>query len=331
MRRLEIQRQMDPDAIASVNALLAEAALADGDRPLSDHLWLDLVNRGVNRGVNCGRDGFVGVIARDDRDDDNPNDDEMVPIAYAQASRANASWTLELVVAPSHRGDLRAIGTDLIGAALGVIGAEGGGRVDWWVFSPSPAHDELAATIGLRPGRRLSQLRRPLPTAERPEIKTRAFVPGADEDAWLTVNNRAFESHREQGGWDRETLLMREHEPWFDPAGFLLHERDGRIAGFCWTKLHTDHDPPLGEIYVIAVDPDFHGQGLGKQLTLAGLDSIARRGVSIAMLYVDTDNTAGLRLYEGLGFTVHRTDRAYVGDIASSVDETANSGATEAS
>ena len=303
---------MDPDAIASVRNLLAEAERADGHRPLSDHLWLDLVNGGSN--------GFIGVIARDDGD---------VPIAYAQASRANSSWMLELVVAPSHRGDLSAIGRELIGAALDVIGADGGGRVDWWVFEAAPEHDELAVAVGLRPERRLSQMRRPLPTDERPTIETRAFVPGADEDAWLTVNNRAFAEHREQGGWDRDTLVLREREPWFDPAGFLLHERDGRLAGFCWTKLHTDHDPALGEIYVIAVDPDFQGLGLGKQLTLAGLDSIARRGITVAMLYVDADNTAGVRLYEQLGFTVHRTDRAYVGDIAPTVDATDRHGAVE--
>ena len=41
---------------------------------------------------------------------------------------------IELVVAPSRRGDLFSIGRELIGAALDVIGADGGGRVDWWVF-----------------------------------------------------------------------------------------------------------------------------------------------------------------------------------------------------
>jgi mycothiol synthase len=319
VRQLEIERQMDADAIASVSALLTEAERADGHKPLSDHLWLDL----VNSGVSGGRTGFVGVIAHDGQDG------RQAPVAYAQASRANASWMIELVVAPSQRGDLFGIGRELIGAALDVIAADGGGRVDWWVFEPTPAHEELAAAIGLRPERRLTQMRRSLPTEARPAIETRPFVPGADEDAWLAVNNRAFAAHREQGGWDRETLELREQEPWFDPAGFLLHERDGRLAGFCWTKLHTEHDPPLGEIYVIGIDPDFQGLGLGKQLTLAGLDSIARRGVTIGMLYVDADNTAGVRLYDGLGFTVHRTDRAYVGEIPDSVDDAERRGTVE--
>ena len=72
----------------------------------------------------------------------------------------------------------------------------------------------------------------------------------------------------------------------------------------------------IGEIYVIAVDPDFQGLGLGSQLTLAGLASIAARGIDIGMLYVDGDNTAAMATYRSLGFTVHRTDRAYTADVA---------------
>jgi mycothiol synthase len=300
VRCLEIKRQMTPTDIAVVSGLLVAAERADGHRPLDDHLWLDL--------VEGGRRGFAGLVAWEP--------DHEHPVAYAQVTRGNNSWALELVVHPHHRYEMAAIGPELLDAALGVVAAEGGGHVHWWVFEPTAAHDALAASVGLSPGRTLYQMRRALPLEESTTVATRPFRVGVDEQRWLEVNNRAFHDHPEQGGWDLDTLAQRENEPWFDPAGFLLHERDGRLAAFCWTKIHHDHDPVLGEIYVIAVDPDFHGQGLGRALTLAGLDHLARQGVTIGMLYVDADNTAGLNLYRSLGFTTHRTDRAYTGDIA---------------
>ena len=147
-------------------------------------------------------------------------------------------------------------------------------------------------------------------------VEVRPFVPGRDEATWLEVNNRAFHWHPEQGGWDLETLRNREEQPWFDPAGFLLHERDGKLAAFCWTKVHAHHDPPLGEIYVVAVDPSFRGLGLGRAMVLAGLDHLAGLGLTVGMLYVDSDNAGARHLYQDLGFTTDHVDRAYVGDVA---------------
>jgi mycothiol synthase len=296
---LEIKRQISAQEIAEITELLQTAELSDGIRPLSDHLWLDL--------VEGGRAGFAGVVARET--------EGGRLIGYAQVSRGNSSWTLELVIDPGRRDRMTDVGEDLLRAALDVVAHDGGGQVHWWVFEPTPTHTAMAERVGLEPGRTLHQMRRPLPTDEHAGVPTRAFEVDRDEEAWLYVNNRAFWDHPEQGGWDRETLRQREKEPWFDPAGFRLHERDGRLAAFCWTKVHRDHDPVLGEIYVIGVDPDFQGLGLGRALTLAGLDHLAGRGVTVGMLYVDAENRAGIALYGKLGFEIHRTDRAYTGEV----------------
>ena len=106
-------------------------------------------------------------------------------------------------------------------------------------------------------------------------------------------------------------------QPWFDADDLRLHERDGRLAAFCWTKRHAAE---RGEIYVIGVDPDFQGLGLGTQLTLAGLDHLASVGVTEALLYVAAENTAATAMYDRLGFVVQRTDQAYVGHVVASVE-----------
>jgi mycothiol synthase len=288
------------DAIADLHAvhrLLDAAAAVDHRYPLSDHLRMELAHGGAP--------GFAAITV---------HEGEHLA-GYAQLGLIKGTRNIELAIDPADRGDA-SIARRLLVTAVDLVAHDGGGPVQWWAFDAGPNDEALAASAGLASTRSLLQMRRPLPTGLPVEVTTRPFVPGQDEDAFLAVNNRAFASHPEQGGWTRQTLAQREAEPWFDPAGFLLHERDGRLAAFCWTKLHDDEDPVLGEIYVIAVDPDFQGLKLGNQLTLAGLASIADRGVTTGMLYVDGGNTAAVTMYEHLGFTVHRTDRAYTREVS---------------
>jgi len=301
--RVERKERLDAEEIGAINELLAAAAAADDHAPLDEHAWLDL--------VQGGRSGFAALVAWEPG---HPH-----PVGYAQVNRGGGSWAVEYVVDPHHRVPGSTIGPDLLAEAGTLIAEQGGGHVHLWVSRSGPESDRVADAIGLRPGRALYQMRRQLPVdaelIDSPLPRTRAFVPGRDEQAWLEVNNRAFEWHPEQGGWDLATLKERESQAWFDPEGFLVHEEDGRIDGFCWTKVHADHDPPLGEIYVIAVDPAVTRRGLGRGLTLAGLDHLARQGLRTGMLYCDAANTRAVKLYVDLGFTVNHIDRAYVGDV----------------
>ncbi len=294
MRVVEVSQHPTDAQRHALVGFVERAGRRLGARPLSDHLWLDLRSGTA--------DGFVAVLVTD----------ETGPIAMAQISAANDTSSIEAFALPDV-GDGETVRNDAIETALDTFAATGGGQVFWWVDDPTPGDRGFASAHGFEPVRDLHELRRPLPLDGRAAVETRSFRPGRDDEAWLTVNNRAFAGHGEQGGWTTDTLAQRIAEPWFDADGFRLHEIDGRLAAFCWTKIHRELDPPIGEIYVIAVDPDFHGRGLGRELTLAGLDSIADRGVGVTNLYVDDNNAPAIGLYESLGFTIHRTRRAYSG------------------
>jgi mycothiol synthase len=176
----------------------------------------------------------------------------------------------------------------------------------WAHGQHSPLGPELAGR-GYHKTRVLWQLRRPLQglTAANPpaDVTIRAFIPGQDEAAWLAVNAAAFAVHPEQGRWTLHDLQLREAEPWFDPAGFLLADRAGELLGFHWTKIHGEG---LGEVYVLGVSPHAQGMHLGRELLAAGLQHLADRGCAQVLLYVDDTNTAALRLYDSVGF--HRYD-----------------------
>ena len=280
MVQVRAQRSLSATEHAQVTAFL-KAAYDDGCPRLNDHLTSDL--------THGERDGFRASIAAEG--------DTIV--GYAQASAANDGVLIGAVAA--HLDNT----SRLLHELLRMVPA--GVAVTWW---STEAHATIADDLGLTPDRRLFRMGRSLPIANTTDVTLRPFRVGIDEHAWLSVNNAAFANHGEQGGWDLDTLLQREREPWFRADGFLLHDRDDRLAAFCWTKLHPG-STLTGEIYVIAVHPDFHGHGLGKALTVAGLQHLHSVGAQAAMLYVDAANDAAVGLYRSLGFEIEHTDQSY--------------------
>lgn len=303
MVRLEAIHDLTAQRRAAIVALVHDVERHTGEPPLPDHIRLALEH---------GDDDLIAVIAW--------SDDTVA--GYAQAVRIDDAFSLGTVLS---RGLDAAVGrhvtNSLVEAACARIAAEGGGDVSWWIADTrADVHQcwmTAAAASGFHLDRTLLQLRVDLPLdATAPfDIATRAFVPGTDEMAWLDVNNAAFGDHPEQGGWTLDTLMLRERQAWFDPTGILMHDRDGRLAAFCWTKEHRETHPMMGEIYVIAVRPDFHGLGLGRAMAVAGLAHIAAQGLGTGMLYVDEANVAAVTLYRSLGFTEHHRNHAMVGVV----------------
>jgi mycothiol synthase len=302
----------DPNLANDITALLDRAARANGHAALSEHKRITLLRTTVDSAALSGESHLIaGVVARAGSLSD------VVGYAPLVGDARSRQYALEVVVEPT-ADDPPALNDALVDASIDLVIRLGGGTLRLWISRASDSDDARAVAHGFRSDRSLIQMRCPLPLpgADRgrgPAVRTRPFRPGLDEAAWLTANNRAFGSHPEQGHWDLATLLEREKEPWFDPEGLLLLEEDGQVVGSCWTKVHADANPPMGEIYVIGVDPDFHGRGWGRALTQAGLDWLAQRGLTIGMLYVDADNVTALSMYRSMGFIEDHVDRAYVG------------------
>lgn len=183
-----------------------------------------------------------------------------------------------------------------------------------WVQAVEAGDDQRLAQLDLAPQRDLWQLRVGLPSLlpdSYSPVTTRAFTPD-DLDDFLRVNRDAFAWHPEQVLLDAEKFDKLTRQPWYDPQGFLILEQDAQVAGFCWTKVHADHSPPLGEIFAIAVAPEFSGRGLGAPLTHAGLNFLSQAGLRVGMLYVESDNSPAQRIYANLGFELHQVNRVYV-------------------
>lgn len=308
MSRAEIEqrdrtRPLAEDEAGEILALAIEAEAADGSPPLSEQFRLSVESRDPDvthlLAYAAGR--------------------ALAGYAQVRAGSGDEPPSAELVVAPRLR--RQGVGSALL-AAL-----PEDARV--WSHATGPAAaaaEAFARTGGLEPVRSLHVMGRSLvdgpawPEAVVPDgYRVRHFEPG-DEDAWVAVNAAAFASHPEQGSLTRRDLEQRMAQPWWDPEGLILvvdphnertEDRTGdRIAAFHWTKV----DPPggeVGEVYVVGVSPDRQGQGLGKAVTILGLDHLRARGQRDVVLYVDEENVAAVHTYASLGFTDREVHRQY--------------------
>jgi mycothiol synthase len=344
--RVEIVERLTREQRAGVLGLVRTASRLDGVAPLSEQVLLaardDLTADPADAATISTTSWHL--LAYDGA--------HLAGYAHRASGDPAEGSTAELVVVPSNR--RQGVGTALIhaledaalrdaalrDAAFGDAAVQDGapespspdaratpgGTVRVWSHGDLPAARALARRCGYSIVRELWQMSRslgpdgaPLPAASlREGFRTRHFVVGQDEDAWLRVNARAFVNHPEQGRMTRQDLDRRIAEPWFDAGGFLLVE-DTRgpvpvLAASHWTKVvpaDPPGGPPEGEVYVVGVDPAYQGLGLGTAVTVLGLAHLRERGLTQAMLYVDAENRAAVATYAGLDFARRAVDIMY--------------------
>ncbi|MFV0252764.1 MAG: mycothiol synthase [Beutenbergiaceae bacterium] len=270
----------DPDP-AAVRSLAVQVADCDGVAAFSEQTLL-----------NLDADRPVTHIALTDGE-------ELA--GYAQVDGDSG----ELAIHPRHR--RQGLGAQLLDMVLARPG------VNVWAHGPTPGAAPLAASRALAITRELWLMTAPppvsVPAPVVPDGLMVATFTAADAEDWVAVNARAFAAHPEQGRMTRSDLAARMAEPWFDPTVFWL-ARDSAthaLLGSMWVKIADG----VGEIYVLGIDPQAQGRGIGSLLTAFAMHAFAQRDLTGVELYVEGDNAAAIRTYRRAGFTRARADLQY--------------------
>ena len=287
----------------SVLDLIKAAHDFDGTPPIAEHVLLHLRH---------GGDKSDSHIVFEE-------DNQVIAYAHLDATDLVAGPSVEAVVHPKNRG--KGLGALILKEAIKVCGD----KTRIWSHGDLPAAKAIAKSLKLE--RLWSNLLMSKSLGEIQPITSkypiRTFIPDLDNQAFLSLNNKVFANYPDQGGWSGDDLKVRLNESWFDEKGFFVAEDNGELIGFCWTKIHGAHThshngeeddhghDALGEIYVLAVNPDYKGQGVGRDLTITGLNYLKYQGLNNVMLYVGVENKPAFNLYKSLGFNEFGSDVMY--------------------
>ncbi len=275
----------------------------------SDPVIAEAATHVMNRALDPElRDDRYGPDAQSDAAVAWHDRDDPVGIAIATGASADGPTVVDLII------DTRNLDPTEGDVAMEAVRTVAEGDIELWARPTSRAAEAVAAGLGLVAHRSLHRMAMDLSSEPADPVPTRPFTD-SDRDALRAVNNAAFAGHPDQGGWSVADLDAALAQPWVDPNGIRLYEHDAELKGFCWTKIHRYHDQPVGEIYVIALDPSVHGQGLGGPMTAAGIKWLYDQGIRRLMLYVEGTNAPAIAAYAALGMTTIATDRAWRGTI----------------
>ena len=86
-------------------------------------------------------------------------------------------------------------------------------------------------------------------------------------------------------------------------------DQDGTVLGYA---IASEDKPSVLHLALVGTRPEARGRGIARAVIARSLQSAAQAGFEKAELEVDTDSLTGAgRLYESLGFAVHRVSASY--------------------
>ena len=210
---------------------------------------------------------------------------------------------LDCLIHPEHR--RRGLASKLLGYALSRAKELGTKVAQVSVPQDNAAAKSTLSRLGFRFVRRFLQMRLDMAEPPEGEINQAAqlcrHLQSGEEDKLTEIQNRSF-----AGTWGYnpntvEEITYRLGLSQCSPEDVVLTNDGDRVTGYCWTGITSERK---GQIFMLGVDPDYRGRGIGKTVLLAGLSYLKSKGFPIAELTVDSQNKAACALYQSIGFKV---------------------------
>jgi len=143
-------------------------------------------------------------------------------------------------------------------------------------------------------------------------VKYRNLQRGEESEV-AQLQNRSF-----TGTWGYnpntvEDIVYNTNLSGFSPEDIVLACEGDKVIGYCWTRIicGAATDRRKGQIFMLGVDPDYRGRGIGKRVLLAGLSHLKSKGLQIAELSVDDENKEARALYQSVGFELRANSLWY--------------------
>ena len=176
---------------------------------------------------------------------------------------------------------------------------------------------EVVCRLGFKQVRTFLELKLSITDAHRQDIKAPGcrYLKRSEEEKLALIQNRSFSG---SWGYNPNTLaeiIYRANLSNFSPEDVILACDGDRVIGYCWTEVVPEMEAVAGKgkgrIYMIGVDPDYRGSGVGRRVLLAGLAHLRKRGLRVCELTVDAENEAANELYQSVGFEIQSTTLWY--------------------
>jgi len=215
---------------------------------------------------------------------------------------------LDCWVHPEHR--RRGLAAKLLGCAAHHARELGAGAAHVNVANDNIAARSVLSRSGFKCVRRFLELKLDMAKVSQQDAARAAqmcrHLRRGEEDKLTRIQNRSF-----AGSWGYnpntvETITYRANLGTCSPEDVILASEGDRVTGYCWTETTAEWGAAgserKGRIYMIGVDPDYRGRGVGKRVLLASLAYLKGKNLLVTELTVDSDNESALALYRSIGF-----------------------------